>query len=82
MSSLLVTRRSGRCAVSFLQRATWNLGNPLRFMSTDEVVSVVLNLMEDVSGEELFENPVILSVTSLVGRWVVLAQEWGVVLTM
>ena len=34
-------------------------------MITDEVVSVMLNLMEDVSGEELFENPVILSVTSL-----------------
>ena len=43
-----------------LQRATVGLGNPLRFMSTDEVVSVMLNLMEDVSREELFENPVIL----------------------
>ena len=65
-----------------LQRATWGLGNPLRFMITDEVVSVMLNLMEDVSGEELFENPVILSVTSLIGRWIVLAHESGVVLTM
>ena len=44
-----------------LQRATLGLGNPLRFMITDEVVSVMLNLMEDVSREELFENPVILS---------------------
>ena len=44
-------------------------------MSTDEVVSVTLNLMEDVSGEELFEKPVILSVTSLTCRWVVLGQE-------
>ena len=51
-------------------------------MSTDEVVSVMLNLMEDVSGEEPFENPVILSITSLIGRWVVLAHESGVVLTM
>ena len=46
-------------------------------MSTDEVVSVMLNVMEDVSGEELFENPVILSVTSLIGRWIVLAHDFG-----
>ena len=36
------------------------LGNPWRSTSTDEVVSVMLNLMEDMSGEEPFGKHVIL----------------------
>ena len=60
------------CTVSLLHRATTTsgfrlnvLGKPWRSMSTDEVVSVILNLMEDMSGEEPFGKPAILFVISL-----------------
>ena len=59
-------------AVSLLQRVATTsgfrlkvLGNPWRSTSTEEVVSVVLNLMEDMSGEEPFGKLVISIVISV-----------------
>ena len=62
--------------VSLLQRATTTSGfrlkvsgDPWRSTSTDEVVSVMLNLMEDMSGEEPFGKPVIpIVISSLVSK--------------